>query len=524
MPNREESRFDAVVVGAGHNGLVSAGYLAAAGLSVLVLERRDVVGGSCVTEELFPGVRVSTCSYICHLLQRRVVDDLELVKYGLRVHTVDPYRFQPFPDGQYMLTWQDARQTQEEVARIDAADGKNYPNWYAFWRRAVGILHRHFLADPPTLGQLFAECEGTDDEPVLRRMLTGNMVELVAEHFRSPYVRATFLDAQDAGDPRAPGSILAEAYNMMDVLTEPSLLGIPHGGMGGITQAMARSAEARGAVIRTGVEVSKIIVEGGRATGVALADGTVIETQTVLSNADPKRTFGTLVGEGDRPRGYAEGIERMGTRAGYLKFHCVLSELPDFSRYLGQRRELGDRALAQVRINPSVEYFERAWSQASSGTPADEPVMHMQIPTVYDDSLVAADGVSAGRHVASVWGLYAPVRPNAGSWDDLRQGVGERLIDTINGYAPNFKDSVVEWDLYTPADLQERMYLTDGNIRHLDMVAGQMFADRLSYDTPLAGLYLCGAGTHPGGEVTGAPGHNAAKAVLRALDAGELAR
>ena len=516
MPNSTSAGYDAVVVGAGHNGLVAAGYLAGAGLSVLVLERRDVVGGSCVTEELFPGFRVSTCSYICHLLQRRVVDDLELAKHGLRIHTVDPYRFQPFPDGRYMLTWQDPRQTQEEVARIDAADGRAYPGWYAFWRRAANILNRHFLSDPPTLGQLFAECEGTDEEPVLRRMLTGNMVDLVTEHFRSGPVRATFLDAQDAGDPRAPGSVLAEAYNMMDVLTEPALLGIPHGGMGGITRAMAHSAEARGAVIRTGVEVDKIIVEGGRATGVALKNGDVVRARLVLSNADPKRTFGTLLGEGDTPDAYARQVDRMGTRAGYLKFHCALSELPDFSRYLSQRRELGDRALAQVRINPSIEYFERSWSQANAGVPANEPVMHIQIPSVYDDSLVTGE-----RHVMSVWGLYAPISPAGATWNDLRQGVGERLIDTITGYAPNFRDSVIEWDLFTPADLEERMYLTDGNIRHLDMVAGQMFSDRLPYETPIDGLYLCGAGTHPGGEVTGAPGHNAAKAVLRALDAGE---
>lgn len=516
MPNTAGARYDAVIVGAGHNGLVAAGYLAQAGLSVLVLERRDVVGGSCVTEELFPGFRVSSCSYICHLLHRQVVDDLDLVGHGLRIHTVDPYRFQPFPDGRYMLTWQDPERTREEVARVNAADGRAYPEWYGFWRRAAGILHRHFLSDPPTLARLFAECEGTDDEPVLQRMITGNMVDLVGEHFTSGPVRATFLDAQDAGDPRAPGSVLSMAYNMVDVLTEPDLLGIPHGGMGGITQAMAASARARGVEIRTGVEVDRIVVRGGRATGVALADGTVVEAGVVLSNADPKRTFGSLISPNDGPAGYTGGVERMSTRAGYLKFHCALRELPDFSRYIGARDDLDETALAQVRISPSVEYFERAWTQARSGVPVDEPVMHVQTPSVYDDSLIAAS-VADGRHVMSVWGLYAPVRPTNGTWDELREPMGERMIDVITRYAPNFRDSIIDWDLFTPADLEERMYITDGNIRHLDMVASQMFSERPGYQTPIAGLYLCGAGTHPGGEVTGAPGHNAARAVLQAL-------
>ena len=503
-------RYDAVVVGGGHNGLVTAGYLAGAGLSVLVLERREIVGGACVTEELFPGRRISSCSYICHLLQRKVVDDLDLFDHGLRIHTVDPYRFQPFPDGNYMLTWQTPEQTREEVARIDPEDGRAYPDFYAFISRAAGIIHRHFLSDPPTIAELTAECEGTEDEPVLRRMLTGNLVDLVAEHFRTEAVRAAFLDAEDAGDPRAPGSILAEAYNMVDLLTEPELLGIPHGGMGGITEAMARSAVDRGVEIRTGAQVARICVEDGKARGVEIAGGSQVSAGVVISNADPKRTIRHLVGA---PPEYAESIEAMTTRTSYLKFHCSLSALPDFSAYLGGRDDLDETALAQVRLSPSVASFERSWHQASRGEPADEPVMHIQIPSVYDRSLVDGEG-----HVMSVWALYAPVRPAEGSWDDLRGQVGERMIDQIGRYAPGFRELVSDWSLMTPADLESRMGLTDGNIRHLDMVAGQMFSDRPGYRTAIEGLYLCGAGTHPGGEVTGAPGHNAARAVLADLE------
>ena len=510
-------RFDAVIVGAGHNGLVTAGYLAAAGLAVLVLERRDVVGGACVTEELFSGHRVSSCSYICHLLQRKVVDDLDLPGHGLRIHTVDPYRFQPFPDGQYMLTWQDPDRTREEVARLDAADGAAYPDFYSFWRRASGIVHRHFLRSPPTLADLEAECSGTEDEEVLRRMLGGSVADLVTEHFRSEHVRATFMDAQDAGNPRAPGSILSQAYNMVDLLTEPDLLGIPHGGMGAITQAMARSAAARGAEIRTGSEVDRIILGRDRDLGVILTDGQEIASRVVISNADPKRTFRSLVGAGSDLEGYRRSVEAMSTRAAYLKFHCALSDLPDFSRHIGGRDDLGETALAQVRLCPSIESFELSWRQAQSGMPADEPVMHIQIPTVYDGGLVD----EPGRHVMSVWALYAPVTPDRGTWEELRQPVGEGIIDVIGRYSPGFRDLVTDWSLFTPADLEERIYLTDGNIRHLDMVAGQMFSDRLDHRTPIRGLYLCGAGTHPGGEVTGAPGHNAARAVLQDLEEAE---
>ena len=259
--------------------------------------------------------------------------------------------------------------------------------------------------------------------------------------------------------------------------------------------------------------MDRIVVSGGRAAGVALRDGTVIEGGVVISNADPKRTFGTLVDRRGGLEEYGRSLAAMSTRAAYLKFHCALSELPDFSRYIGGRPDLDETALAQVRISPSIESFELSWRQARSGMPADEPVMHIQIPSVYDGSLVEGEG----HHVMSVWALYAPVRPSRGTWDELRESVGERMIDTIGRYAPGFRDQVIDWSLFTPADLEERMYLTDGNIRHLDMVAGQMFSDRLGYETPIRGLYLCGAGTHPGGEVTGAPGHNAARVVLGAL-------
>jgi phytoene dehydrogenase-like protein len=507
------SPYDAIVVGAGHNGLVTASYLAREGMQVLVLERRDFVGGACITEELFPGFRVSRCSYICYLLQGKVIDDLELRKHGFEVHTLAPYRFHPFPNGQYLLSWLDDKRTAEEIRRISPSDADRFPDWMAFWERAAGILHRYFLTEPPTIAEVAASARGTPDEPVFERMLTGNMKDLVEEYFESDLVRAMYIDAQDAGDVRAPGSIMAVAYYKSSMFSDDKNVGIPYGGMGGITQAMARSAQASGVEIRTNVEVAQIAIRNGRTTGVILTNGEEIEADVVISNADPKRTFLTLVDPDTLAPAFVERIRRLKTNVSYLKFHCALRELPDFSAYLGN--DFNPQYLAQARICPSVAYYEQSWEDAKRGLPSSCPVMVIQIPSVYEPSLTPP-----GQHVMSIWVLYAPVRLREGSWADANERVGEHLIDTVNAYAPNFRDAIIDWKLFTPVDLEHRVYLTDGNIRHLDITPAQMLAQRLnhrksSYGTPVKGLYLCGAGTHPGGEVTGAPGHNAAKAILR---------
>lgn len=507
------TRYSAIVVGGGHNGLVAANYLARKGNRVLVLERRSFVGGACITEELFPGFRVSSCAYICHLLQAQVIDDLALREHGLQIYAMDPVSFHPLPNKRHLLRWHDDERTAENIARISPRDGRRYRDWTAFWRRAGSIIQRYFLTDPPTLAEVAADVRGTADEAVFERMLTGNMRDLVEEHFESPAVRACFIDAQDAGDPRAPGSVMACAYIRSDILTPHENFGIPRGGMGAITQSMARSAVAQGVEIRTDAAVARILTRNGAANGVLLADGERIAADAVLSNADPKRTFLSLLDADDAPPALLADARRMKTNTSYLKFHCAMSELPDFSAYLGAGYDL--KALAYIRICPSVEYFEQNWDDARNGKPSSCPVMYIQIPTVYDDTLTPR-----GKHVMSVWVMYAPVRLAQGSWQDARQDVGERLIDTIARYAPNFRDVLLDWELFTPLELEERVGLTDGNIRHLDMTSQQLFAQRPSrglagYRTPIEGLYMCGAGAHPGGEVTGAPGHNAAQTLLR---------
>jgi len=267
--------------------------------------------------------------------------------------------------------------------------------------------------------------------------------------------------------------------------------------------------------------VARVLVEGGRAVGVRLTDGSVVRAAAVASNADPKRTFLDLVDAADLPVDFRASVERLSTRVSYLKFHAAMRELPDFSRYLGA--DFDPRVIARVWINPSMAYYEQAWRDAEGGEPSRAPVMSIQIPSTYDESIAPA-----GQHVLSIFGMYAPVSPNRGSWDDLRTEIGERLIDAVSEYAPNFRRAIIDWQLFTPIDLERRVGLTAGNIHHLDMVPSQLFGSRplpgyADYRTPIPGLWLCGAGTHPGGEVSGMPGHNAAHEILAAWEAGPAA-
>jgi len=504
--------YDVIVLGGGHNGLVAAGYLARQGRSVLVVERRDIVGGACMTEELFPGYHFSACSYICYLLQSRIVEDLELRRHGFDVYQIDPARFQPFPDGSRLLFWKDIERTQREIARISRRDAQRFPEWLDFWRRAASIIHPYFLTDPPTIAHIASRLRGTDDEAFFDRLLTVSVKELLMEFFESDQVRGSLSHAHDVGDIGASGSAWCYAHIKTSGMNKAEDVGLVHGGMGGITRAMARSALSAGVTIRTAAPVERILVEDGRAAGVVLENGEEIRSRVVLSNADPKRTFLKLLPSEHIDADFARQIRQLKTEAAYLKFHAALRELPDFSAYFDG--DFDPRYLAEIKICPTMEYFESSWLDARQGRPSRTPAMDVQIPSVYDPTMAPA-----GHHVMSIWSCYAPVRLAEGTWDERRQEVGEQLIDTLAEYAPNIRDIIVDWSLFTPLDIERRVGLTDGNIRHLDIVPSQFLAQRpladwSHYRTPIPNLYLCGAGTHPGGEVTGAPGHNAAAAVL----------
>jgi phytoene dehydrogenase-like protein len=503
---------DAIIIGGGHNGLVCAAYLARAGLDVLLLERRDILGGACVTEELFPGYRFSSCSYYCHLLQAKVIEDLELRRHGFEVSHIDPQKLYLFPDGRSLIVWDSVEQTQDAIGRFSPRDARAYPRWVAFWRRAARLIHPYFLSPPPTLGELYAGLRSAEDRDVLDTLLTASMRDLVTEYFEDEAVRGAFIHAHDVGDPSAPGSAWCLTYIKCNELTPRENTGIVRGGMGSITQAMAASARGQGAALHAGVTVSRVMVEDGAAIGVRLADGTEIRSRAVVSNADPKRTFLGLVDEEHLPAEFFRAVRRLKTATGYLKFHAALDRLPDFSAYLPPNGTA--RYLAYTRICPSIRYFEHAWDDAKHGRPPSSPVLDIQIPSGYDPTMAPM-----GKHIMSIWGLYAPVRLTEGNWDERRRDVGERVIDVLARYTPDIRDCVVDWQLFAPPDLEARVGLTDGNIHHLDIVPNQFLASRplpgwAHYRTPIRNFYLCGAGTHPGGEVTGAPGHNAAQMII----------
>jgi phytoene dehydrogenase-like protein len=503
---------DAIIVGGGHNGLVCAAYLARAGLDVLLLERRDLLGGACITEELFPGYRFSACSYYCHLLQSKVINDLDLRRHGFHVYHLDPQKSYLYPDGRALLFWDSVEQTQDAIGRFSKHDAEAYPRWLTFWERASGLIYPYFLAQPPTFAELAAGLRTPDERSLFDRLLTASMQDVVTEFFEDEAIRGAFIHAHDAGDPAAPGSALSCAYIKCNTFTPPENIGIVKGGMGSITQAMAAAARSYGATLETGAPIDRILVEGGTAVGVRLGDGTEIRSRLVVSNADPKRTFTKLVGEEHLPADFRRNVRRLKTNTTYFKFHAALSRLPDFSRYFDGDCDV--RYFGYTRISPSIEYFAQNWDDAKHGRVPRGPLMDIQIPSGYDSTMAPK-----GHHIMSIWVLYAPVRLAEGTWDEHRERVGEQLIDELARYAPDLRECLVDWQLFTPRDLEERVGLTDGNIRHLDIVPSQLLANRpmpgwASYRTPVSRLYLCGAGTHPGGEVTGAPGHNAAQAVL----------
>ena len=506
-----------VIVGAGHNGLVAAGYLGRAGLDVQVLERRDVVGGAAVTEEWFPGFHISTCSYVCHILQQKVIDELELRRHGFHVHPIDPSRVHPFPNGKVVTFWHDDEKTVDDIRKVSPEDADAWMDWADMWHRAVGILSDYYLRQPPSLAELTERFRAEGEEELLETLLTVPFKDLIEQFFVSDEVRAAVSTSTwDMGDISAPGSAYITAlYRFSAFREDTENYGIVRGGMGGITQSLARSAEAAGVSIRTGADVRRILVKSGQAVGVQLSDGEVIEADIVLSNADPKRTYLKLLDEADLGAEFVAAVKALKTESASAKFLCALRELPDFSGHLGA--DYNPEHLAMMSLCPSVENAQRSWRDARAGRLPDTPIIQVQLPTVYDPTVAPEGG-----HVLSMWVFFVPPHIQDGSWAEMRRPFGEWLIDELTKYAPNFRDSIIDWTLLTPEDIEERIGLTDGNIRHIDLIPQQILSRRplpgwSDYRTPIEGLYLCGAGTHPGGEVTGAPGHNAAHVVLEML-------
>lgn len=521
--------FDAIIIGGGHNGLVTAGYLARAGLSVIVLERRDVLGGACVTEEIWPGYKVSTLSYLCSLLQPKIINDLELARFGFHLYPKDPSFFTAFPDGRHLFFWQDMAATQAELAKFSKRDAEIYPDYEHQLARLAEWVEGLLMTTPPNiirrkvkdliaLGRLGLEAMRFRDPDVVHlvKIMSQSVRAYLDERFESEHIKATL--ATDGvigtnGGPSTPGTAYIMLHHVMGGATGVrGLWGFVRGGMGAISTALAQSAQSRGAKIRSGAAVSQVLSRNGRAYGVALEDGEELHARVVISSADPKITFLKLVDAKELDDGFRLEVERMRMQGCSFKINLALDALPDFTAFPGS--SLGPQHKATMHICPSMEYVDRAWEDAKAGRTSDEPLLELTIPTTYDDSIAPP-----GKHIMCIFAQYAPYELRDGDWDTMKDVFADRCIDKLADYAPNIRDAIIHRHVVSPLDLEREYSLTGGNIFHGDMTIDQLFFMRpvagwAKYRTPLKGLYLCGSGTHPGGGVMGAPGHNAAREVM----------
>jgi len=522
------SRYDAVVVGAGHNGLVTACYLARGGLRVLVLERRYLVGGACVTEETFPGFKVSTAAYVNSLFHTQIVRDLNLPAYGYEVLARDPASFTPFPDGRSLLMGPDPELTRREIAKFSAGDAERYPAYEAMLEGVAAVVEPTLTMAPPdvlkprlgdlrtllSLGRSARSLGDGTGEAV--EILTGAARPILDRWFESEELKGTL--ATDAvigamASPSMPGTAYVLFHHVMgEAGGKRGVWGYMRGGMGGLTQALAAAARDLGVDIRCDAEVAQILVREGRASGVALASGDEFEAPVVASNADARVTFLRLLDRGALPEAFVADVERIGYASASMKINVALAELPSFTAAPGT--EPGPQHRGTIHICPDQDYIERAFDDAKYGHPSAQPVLECTIPSVVDETVAPP-----GRHLMSMFVQYAPYELGDGSWDAQRDAFADRCFDLLDEYAPNFKRSVLDRQVLAPPDLERVFNLTGGNIFQGAMTPGQLFAFRpvpgyARYRTPIPGLYLCGSAAHPGGGVMGTPGFNAAREIL----------
>ena len=530
------SETDAVIIGGGHNGLVCAAYLAAAGLKVTVLERRHVVGGAAVTEEFHPGFRNSVASYTVSLLNPKIIHDLALPSHGLRIVERQLANFLPLPDGRSLSVG--AGRTKAEVAKFSAKDAERLDDYSARLDRVADVLRGLVLETPPNVlaegwrivpellraAPLGRRLGGLDAEA--RRDFLDLMLKSAGDFldswFESDPIKAVFGFDGIVGtyqSPYAQGTAYVLLHHVFgEVNGKRGVWGHAIGGMGAITQAMAKACSARGVEIRTDAAVREVIVENGRAVGVVTESGDAIRAKIVVSNLNPKLLFTRLVDAAALPAEFLRRIEGWRSGSGTFRMNVALSELPDFSAAPG--KTAAAHHTAGIIIAPSLAYMDRAFLDAKAHGWSRAPVIEMLIPSTLDDTLAPP-----GKHVASLFCQHVAPElpadfPGGASWDDHKEKVADLMIETVNAYAPNFAASVIGRQVLSPLDLERTFGLLGGDIFHGQLSLDQIFSARpilghADYRAPIAGLYMCGSGTHPGGGVTGAPGHNAARAILR---------
>ncbi|MGC9989081.1 MAG: NAD(P)/FAD-dependent oxidoreductase [Terriglobales bacterium] len=537
MPSVANPIYDSVVIGAGHNGLTAAAYLARAGYSTLVLERRDIVGGCCVTEEIAPGCRASTTSYIASMLRPEVIRDLHLGDHGLRMVPCDPALQVPFPDGHVVSWWSKRERVVEELRKISPKDAETFVRVDDQLKKLARYLQPFFLEPPPEPGtqsfggwsELFRAGKrfrgiSTTEISQLVSFLTGSLGDFLDRNYESEKVKTLFLANNvygKHGGPYQPGTALGLLFHLLSggEHDQQGFYGHVMGGMGSITNAMAKAARGFGAEIRTGSSVQQIDVRDGRVRAVVLEDGTEIRARVVLSNADPKRTFLGMVQERDLPDDFVRSIRGIKMEGPCAKVNMVLAEEP---RFTGTPAGYDPQQRSLFTLVPSLEFAERCYDIAKFGEIPEQLWVDCVIATNADPSLAPA-----GKHVMTCFVQYVPYKLRQGNWDENRELLGDRVVKKVAEYAPNVPGAIIARQVLTPLDLERTYGLTEGNIFHGDLTLEQLFFNRpvagwSQYRTPIGGLYLCGAGAHPGGGVTGAPGHNSAHQVLRDLKKGKF--
>jgi phytoene dehydrogenase-like protein len=522
--------YDAVIVGGGHNGLTCAAYLARAGRKVLVLERRERVGGAALSEEVFPGFRFSVYSYVVSLLRPEIIRDLDLPRHGLHVLPLES-TVTPLPNGDYLGQWGDHDQNRRELARHSLRDAEAYDEFGRLMHlmaRAVKPILGMVPPDPTSLGPrdlagllgLTRHFRGLGATQVhtLWKLLTMSSADYLDEWFECEALKATKSASGIIGmmlGPRSPGTAYVLLHHYMGEIDGVfRAWGFAKGGNGSVSAALAAAARAAGAEIRAGSAVERVLVSNGRATGVVLAGGEEIHARLVVSGADARRTFLDLVGERHLPGEFVEAIRRFRFRGASAKVNLALSELPNFTCLRGK-----DERPAAMRgafsISPSVAYLERAYDEAKYGAFSRRPYMDIIIPSAIDPGMAPP-----GKHVMSIFAQYAPYHLNGGWNAERREAFGDAVVDTLSEYAPNLKSAILHRQVITPAEIEDRVGISEGSIFQGELTLSQMFFSRpapgwAQYRTPIASLYQCGSSTHPGGGVMGAPGRLAALTILK---------